>query len=64
LKPVFEKVCKTEINDIDFDERLNRQRTLVELNSSLFPEHIQEYKTVISDMINNNPSTGFQNIKS
>ena len=64
LKPVFEKVCKREIKDIDFNERLNRQRVLVELNSSLFPDYIQDYKEEISDMIKNNPPTGFQNIKS
>lgn len=64
LKPVFEKVCKKEINDIDFNERLERQRILVELNSSLFPDYIQDYKTEICEMIKNNPTTGFQNIKS
>ena len=64
LKPVFEKVCKKEIKDIDFNERLNRQRILVELNSSLFPDYIQDYKSEISEMIKNNPASGFQNIKS
>ncbi len=64
LKPVFEKVCKREINDIDFDERLDRQRVLVELNSSLFPEHIQNYKNNIKEMLNNVPSKNFRNLKS
>ena len=64
LKPVFEKVCKKEIKDIDFNERLERQRVLVELNSKLFPDYIQDYNFEISDMIKNNPQSGFQNIKS
>lgn len=54
LKPVFESVCKKDINDISIVDRLNRQRTLVELNSSLFPEHIQEYKDSVDYMVNNN----------
>lgn len=64
LKPIFEKVCKREIDDINFDDRLNRQRTLVELNSSLFPENIQEYRNDIREMINNSPTQSFFNIKS
>lgn len=63
LQPVFEKVCKKDINDIDFHERLIRQRTLVELNSSLFPENIRNYKDTISYMINDIPPTGFWNVK-
>ena len=31
---------KKELNDIDMDERVMRQRKLVELNSSLFPQSI------------------------
>ena len=64
LKPVFEKICKREITDIDFDERLNRQRTLVELNSSLFPDNIQNYKSKLKDMIKDIPVQGFFNLKS
>ena len=64
LKPVFEKVCKREINDIDFDERLNRQRTLVELNSELFPTDIKNYKSEIINMIKDIPVQGYFNIKS
>ena len=64
LKPVFEKICKKEITDIDFDERLQRQRVLVELNSSLFPDYIQDYKQEIDKMIQDTPTVGFQNIKS
>lgn len=51
LKPVFESVCKKEINDIDFKERLVRQRQLVELNSEMFPEDIKSYKVDINLMI-------------
>lgn len=64
LKPVFEKVCKREINDIDFNERLNRQRTLVELNSELFPTDIKNYKSEIINMIKDIPVQGYFNIKS
>lgn len=51
LKPVLEKVCKREINDIEITERLDRQRHLVELNPSLFPEHISEYEADIMMMM-------------
>lgn len=51
LKPVFESVCKKDINDISIEERLKRQRTLVELNSELFPKNIQDYKDAIYYMI-------------
>lgn len=59
LKPVFEKVCKRDINDIDFSERLMRQRVLVELNSKLFPEYIQDYKESLDYMIGDIPSESF-----
>lgn len=64
LKPVFEKVCKRDINDIDFSERLMRQRVLVELNSKLFPEYIQDYKESLDYMIGDIPSESFWNLKS
>ena len=64
LKPVFEKVCKRDINDIDFTERLMRQRVLVELNSKLFPEYIQDYKESLDYMIGDIPSESFWNLKS
>lgn len=64
LKPVFEKVCKRDINDIDFSDRLMRQRTLVELNSKLFPEYIQDYKESLEYMINDTPNESFWNLKS
>jgi 5'-3' exonuclease len=54
LKPVFESVCKKDINDISIEERLNRQRVLVELNSELFPKNIQDYKDIIEYIIANN----------
>lgn len=40
LKPEIEKVMKKELDDIDVNERLLRQRQLVELNPILFPEEI------------------------
>ena len=51
LKPLIESVAKKEVNDINIDERLHRQRVLVELNSSLFPEPIKGYKDTIDYMI-------------
>lgn len=51
LKPVFETVCKKDINDLDFSERLKTQRTLVELKSELFPDSIQLYKAEIFNML-------------
>jgi len=63
LKPILEKVCKHEITDINVEERLDRQRILVELNSDLFPDYIKEYKSELGKMINDIPATGFWNIK-
>lgn len=40
LKKAIEDTFKKELNDIDMDERVMRQRKLVELNSSLFPQSI------------------------
>jgi hypothetical protein len=48
-----EKVCKVSPTDVDFNERIHRQRLLVELNSKLFPEHISEYGDTIEYMIRN-----------
>lgn len=65
LKPVFEKTCSIDdINDIDFSDRLNRQRVLVELNSKLFPETIQDYKESLDYMLKDVPPMGFWNVKS
>ena len=63
LKPVFETICKKEINDIDISERLLRQRTLVELNSNLFPEHIKDYKDTIDYMLQEEDAGFFINMK-
>lgn len=64
LKSVFEKVCKiTDINDIDFNDRLTRQRILVELNSSLFPQEILDYKDTLDYMIKEVPSAPIQGLK-
>jgi len=50
LKPCIEKVMKKELDDINIDERLLRQRKLVELNPSLFPVEIKEaFKYHIDD---------------
>lgn len=63
LKPLLEKICKKDINDIDVHDRLNRQRVLVELNSSLFPQQIQDYKDTIDYMIQDIPEKIFYNLK-
>lgn len=63
IKPVLEKICKKEIDDIDVHERLQRQRTLVELNSNLFPADIQNYKSVISEMLQKNPIIDYNQMK-
>lgn len=63
LKPLLEKICKKPVNDIDIHERLTRQRVLVELNSKLFPEEIQNYKDSISYMIQDASETGFYQLK-
>ena len=63
LQEAFEKVYKREIDDLDFDARLNRQRTLVELNSKLFPEYIRDYRDSIRYMLKETPVTVFQNLK-
>lgn len=63
LKPLIESVAKKEVNDININERLQRQRTLVELNSSLFPKDIQSYKDTIDYMIQSTGETIFTNMK-
>lgn len=40
LKPKIESILKKELDDVDIDERLVRQRKLVELNPDLFPDDI------------------------
>lgn len=64
LKPIFEKVCKiSDINDIDFNDRLTRQRILVELNSKLFPGDISAYKDTLDYMISDTPNITYSNLK-
>lgn len=63
LHEAYEKVYKREVNDLDFEERLMRQRTLVELNSKLFPDYIQGYKDSVKYMLREFPDTAYQNIK-
>lgn len=63
LKPILESVTKKDVNDINVIERLNRQRTLVELNSSLFPKDIQSYKDTIDYMIQSTGEAVFANMK-
>ena len=64
LGKAIEKVCKVKPDDIDIDERLLRQRRLVELNSELFPENIREYKETLDYMLRNNiPRIDSSNVK-
>ena len=63
LKPLIESVAKKEVNDININERLQRQRILVELNSSLFPKDIQSYKDTIDYMVQSTGETIFANMK-
>lgn len=63
LKPLIESIAKKDVNDININERLNRQRTLVELNSSLFPKDIQSYKDTVDYMIQSTGETVFANMK-
>lgn len=63
LKPLIESVAKKDVNDININERLHRQRTLVELNSSLFPKDIQSYKDTIDYMIQSTGESIFANMK-
>ena len=63
LKPLIESIAKKEVNDININERLQRQRILVELNSSLFPKDIQSYKDTIDYMVQSTGETIFANMK-
>ena len=53
LQDAILKVCKVVADDVDFNERVYRQRRLVELNSELFPSEIRDYKDTIEYMIDN-----------
>lgn len=59
---IFNKICKKTVDDINFSERLQRQRVLVELNSALFPPHIREYKDTIDYMLRNSRPGSFQGL--
>ena len=59
----YEMKLRKIYSDINVEERLDRQRILVELNSDLFPDYIKEYKSELGKMINDIPATGFWNIK-
>jgi len=63
LKPLIESIAKKEVNDININERLQRQRILVELNSELFPKEIQAYKDTIEYMVQNDHTGVFINLK-
>lgn len=59
LKDELESVVKKSIDDINVLDRLQRQRELVELNSSLFPKNIQEYRKVIDAFLDSPLEGGF-----
>lgn len=59
LEPIIEKVCNRKLEDIDVAERLNRQRLLVELNSSLFPDNIRLYKADIDMLFQKNKQLNY-----
>lgn len=52
LKESIEAVIKKELDDVDLNERVNTQKTLVELKSSNFPEAIRAYKADLINMVN------------
>lgn len=53
IKDELNKILKVDI-PIDVDERLNRQRILVELNVDLFPENIiNKFKEKTDEIVNN-----------
>lgn len=62
LKESLEKITKREINDIDVLERLDRQKKLVELNSTYFPMKIQRFKADLIELIERPESLEFQNL--
>jgi 5'-3' exonuclease len=55
IPAAIEKVCKIRPDDVDFDERILRQRRLVELDSSLFPKSIADYRETIHYMLEMSP---------
>jgi len=63
LKESMEKSIKREINDIDVLARLERQKKLVYLNSSVFPEEISSYKKTLTNEILRQPSLNLYSVK-
>lgn len=49
LKETLETIFKRKLNDIDIEQRLNRQRKLVELKSNFFPSEIMDEFNLIKD---------------
>jgi len=56
LKDAIGKLFKREIDDIDMDERVMRQRKLVELNENLFP---REIVNTFNYAVSNNKDKGY-----
>jgi len=63
LKEALETVLKRKINDIDVLERLERQKKLVYLNSSVFPESIASYKRDLASLMLKQPSLNLYGVK-
>lgn len=51
LKSILESATKRTINDINVEERYERQKKLVYLSSDIFPEHIRNYKSNVKEML-------------
>lgn len=62
IKKVIDEIVKRPVEDLDVKERLDRQMSLVVLNSEYFPQEIKNYKESISYMLENIPSTNFWNL--
>lgn len=58
LKESLEKAINRDINDIDCNKRLVRQKKLVELKSELFPENIRLYKADLKYKLLNGKTWG------
>lgn len=56
LKKAISRIFKRDVEDIDMDERIMRQRKLVELNESLFPREIVD---TFEYMVDDNKVTGY-----
>ena len=63
LKEHLEKAINRTVDDFDVPERLQRQRVLVELDSSLFPRDIALYKADIIHAITSGKRIDFSNLK-